>query len=65
MDGLSAAALALRISSNSSTFDLVRMGPRLQPTVERLVDPNLAASHMGPDQMVTVGPVQVITPNWR
>jgi len=41
------------------------MGPRLQPTVERLVDPNLAASHMGPDQMVTVGPVQVITPRNR
>ena len=62
MDGLSAAALALRISSNSSTFDLVRMGPRLQPTFERLVDPSLAVSHVGPERMITVGPVQVITP---
>ena len=65
MDGPSASALALRISSNSSTFDLVRMGPRLQPTVERPVDPYLAASRMGPEQMVTVGPVQVITPSAR
>jgi hypothetical protein len=65
MDGPSASALALRISSNSSTFDLVRMGPRLQPAVERSVDPYLAASRMGPERMITVGPAQVITPIGR
>ena len=66
IDGLSRPALALRISSNSSTFDLVGMGPRLQPTGRNQVDPALAESQVGPNQMITVGPVQVITPRqWR
>ena len=44
IDGLSRPALALRISSNSSTFDLVAMGPRLQPTGRnRWTPPSLRA----------------------
>lgn len=62
IDGLSVPLLALRVSSNSSTFDLFAIGPRLQPTRAELVDPSIAGSQVGPDQMIKVGPTQVITP---
>ena len=58
-DGLSFPAAALRISSNSSTLDLFAIGPRLQPTGHRTVDPAIAESQVGPKQMITVGPHQV------
>ena len=65
IDGLSVPLLALRISSNSSTFDLFAIGPRLQPTRAELVDPSIAGRQAGPDQMIKVGPTQVITPIWE
>src|ERR1019366_6812838 len=65
IDGLSVPLLALRISSNSSTFDLFAIGPRLQPTRAELVDPSGAGRQVGPDQIIEVGPTQVITPKQR
>jgi hypothetical protein len=39
------------------------MGPRLQPIGRNRVDPAIAESQVGPNQMSTVGPIQVITLN--
>jgi hypothetical protein len=58
----SGPAPARRICSNSSTFDLFAMRPRLQPTCSQPVDPSVAGCHVGADRLDKVVPSQVITP---